>query len=152
MHQADNAYMVSCKESLIKYLHQCLFCPPKTTLLAAITNNRLATWPGLTARAVEWYLLDHAPATNKGHMKRHKKGIRTTKQRMRDDLEAIEVKKCINPIYLRVDAWKKTIFATNLSGLPNTVTCINTGRIKIAVDMAVADAGAMGYLCYQVLQ
>ena len=80
MHQANNAYTMSCKESLIKYLHQCLFCPPKTTLIAAIKNNQLTTWPGLTAKAVEKYLPNYAPAKNKGHMKRHEKGIQSTKQ------------------------------------------------------------------------
>ena len=97
MHQANNACTMSCKESLIKYLHQRLFCPPKKTLLAATKNNQLTTWPGLTARAVEWYLPDHVPATDKGHMKRHKKGIRSMKQKVRDDLESIEVETCINP-------------------------------------------------------
>ena len=47
-------------------------------------------------------------------------------------------------IYSRADAWKKTIFDDNLSDLPNADTCSNTGRIKIAVDMAVVDAGATG--------
>ena len=37
--------------ALVKYLHQCLFSPPKRTLIKVIKNNQLATWPGLTARA-----------------------------------------------------------------------------------------------------
>ena len=40
---------------------------------------------------------NHAPATDKGHMKQHKKGIQSTEQKLREDLESIEVKKCINP-------------------------------------------------------
>ena len=44
-----------------------------------------------------------------------------------------------------VDAWKKTVLADNLRDLHNTATCFNTGRIKITVDMAVADAGATGH-------
>ena len=43
------------------------------------------------------YLPDHVPAMNKRHMKRHKKGIQSTKQKVRDDLESIKVEKCINP-------------------------------------------------------
>ena len=39
MHQANNAYMMSGKESLIKYLHQ--FFSPKQTLITAIKNNQL---------------------------------------------------------------------------------------------------------------
>ena len=97
MHEANNTYTMSCKESLIKYLHQCLICPPKKTLIIAIKNNQLTTWPGLTFRAVERYLPDHAPATDKGRTKRHKKGIRSTKQKLKDDMESILVKQCINP-------------------------------------------------------
>ena len=35
-HTANNAYQMTSKEELIQYLHQCLFCPPKSTLLKAI--------------------------------------------------------------------------------------------------------------------
>ena len=67
------------KEEVIKFLHQCLFCPTKSTLLKAIKNNQLTTWPGLTAEAVEKYLPESCPATDKGHTKRQQKGIRSTK-------------------------------------------------------------------------
>ena len=55
-------------------------------------------------------------------------------------------------IYSRAGAWKKTILDNNLNDLPNADTCFNAGRIKIAVDMAVADAGATGHLYYQALR
>ena len=67
------------KRDLITYLHQCLFSPPKRTLLKAIHNNQLVTWPGLTTKAVSKYLDDDSPATDKGHMKRLRQGIRSTK-------------------------------------------------------------------------
>ena len=70
---------MSSKEEVIKFLHQCLFCPTKSTLLKAIRNNQLATWAGLTAEAVEYYLPESWPANDKGHMKRQQKGIRSTK-------------------------------------------------------------------------
>ena len=57
----------------------------------------MTTRPGLTARAVERDLTNHAPAIDKGHMRRHKRGIRSIKQQQREDLESIEVKRCINP-------------------------------------------------------
>ena len=96
-HAAHNAYQMSTKEELIKYLHQCLFCPPKSTLLKAIKNNQLTTWPGLTAEAVEKYLPDSCPATDKGHMKRQQKGVRSTKEKVKVALEAIELERCMNP-------------------------------------------------------
>ena len=97
-HQASNAYTMTSKGALIKYLHQCLFSPPKRTLIKAIKNNQLTTWPGLTARAVQKYLPEHAPGTDKGHMSRHKKGIRSTsKKSAAKTLEDIAVEQCIHP-------------------------------------------------------
>ena len=84
------------KEELIRYLHQCLFCPPKSTLLKAIKNNQLATWPGLTTEAVQKYPPESCPATDKGHMKRQIKGIRSTTDKIKDALEQIETARCIN--------------------------------------------------------
>ena len=76
---ALSAYSMKSKRDLITYLHQCLFSPPKRTLLKAIHNNQLVTWPGLTTKSVSKYLDDDSPATDKGHMKRLRQGIRSTK-------------------------------------------------------------------------
>ena len=86
---------MSTKESLIKYLHQALFSPAKATLIKAIKNNQFASWPGLTADAVKKYLPDSSLATDKGHMKRQKKGIRSTTVKMM--IETNETQQCINP-------------------------------------------------------
>ena len=67
-------------------------CPPKPTLMVSIKNNQLATWPGLIIRVGKKYLQNHAH-----HTKRHKKGIRSTEHKMKEDLESMEVKMCINP-------------------------------------------------------
>eukprot|EP00978_Attheya_sp_CCMP212_P040823 scaffold226719_cov36-Attheya_sp.AAC.1 len=97
-HQASNAYHMKTKQELIQFLHQCLFCPPKRTLLKAIKNNQLATtWPGLTTDAVTKYLPDSCPATDKGHMKRQAKGIRSTKTKINEALTMIEYERDINP-------------------------------------------------------
>ena len=60
-HTSTNMYQISSREEIIKYLHQCLFCPPKSTLLKAIKNNQLAMWPGLTAEAVKKILANNMP-------------------------------------------------------------------------------------------
>ena len=69
------------KRDLVTYLHQCLFSPPKRTLLKAIHNNQLVTWPGLTTKAVNKYLDDNSPATDKGHMKKLRQGLLSTKEK-----------------------------------------------------------------------
>ena len=40
-HTVNNVYQMSSKEEVIKFLHQCSFCPTKSTLLKAIRNNQL---------------------------------------------------------------------------------------------------------------
>ena len=52
-HMAASAYNMKNKESLIKYLHKCLFSPTKRTLVKAIENKQLATCLGFTAVAVQ---------------------------------------------------------------------------------------------------
>ena len=64
-HTANNAYQMTSKEEIIRYLYQCLFCPPKSTLLKAIKKNQLEIWPGLTTEAVQKYLPGSCPATDK---------------------------------------------------------------------------------------
>jgi hypothetical protein len=49
----------------------------------------------LTAEAVEKYLPDHAPATDKGHMRRQRKGMRSTK--IKEALDIIEHNRDMNP-------------------------------------------------------
>jgi hypothetical protein len=73
------------KASLVKLLHQCLLIPPKTTqstLLKAVENNQLPTWPGLTMAAIKQYLPKTSPAMDKGHTKRQRKGLRPTKEKV----------------------------------------------------------------------
>ena len=60
-------------------------------------NNQMSTWPGLTTEAVQKYLPDSCPATDKGHMKRQRKCIRSTKDKINDALEQIETARCMNP-------------------------------------------------------
>ena len=104
-HISANAYAMTRKESLIRYLHQCLFSPTKKTLVKAIENNQLTTWPGLSSYAVRKHLPDSSPATDKGHMKRQRKGIRSTtkipptktkKENIKYSLEKMELERDIN--------------------------------------------------------
>jgi hypothetical protein len=60
-----------------KFLHQALFSPSTSTLLKAIKNNQLTTWPGLTSENV----LKHLPksiATTFGHQDQTRKNTRST--------------------------------------------------------------------------
>ena len=71
--------------------------PSKIETSQSNKNNQLATWPGLTIEAVQKYLPDSCPSTEKGLMKRHQKGIISTKDKINDALEQIETAQCMNP-------------------------------------------------------
>ena len=49
------------------------------------------TWPIIIDRAVQKYLPELAPATYKGHTKRQKQGIRSTKEKTKTALDKFEI-------------------------------------------------------------
>ena len=77
---AHNAYTMRTKQQAMKFIHQSLFSPPIPTLLRAIENNQLKTFPHIqNTKAVRRHLAE-APATAKGHMKKPRAGIRSTRK------------------------------------------------------------------------
>ena len=71
-----------------------------------IKNKQLTTWPCLVSDAVRKHLPDYAPATDKNHIKRQRKGVRSTmkipptktkKGRVKYALDKIELERDINP-------------------------------------------------------
>jgi hypothetical protein len=61
------------------YIDQALCSPPATTLIQALKRSReLATIPGLMAHLLNTHL-PYSTATDKGHMRRHRQGIQSTK-------------------------------------------------------------------------
>ncbi len=100
-HTAHNIFQLSSKASLVKFLHQCLFSPPKKTLIKALDNDHLPTRP-VNKEAVEKYLPDHLPATDKGSIRRQRQGVQSTKKTPRDEilhtrLEEIEMERDFHP-------------------------------------------------------
>ena len=77
-HIANNVYTITKIKDIIEYHHRTLFSPVKSTLLQAIKNGNLHTFPSLTYANVKKYL-PPSPATSKGHMKQIEQNIRSTK-------------------------------------------------------------------------
>ena len=63
---------------LLKWLHQSMFSPSPTTLIKAIRNRQLITFPGLTIDNVRKHL-PPSVATAKGHLDQVRKNIQSTK-------------------------------------------------------------------------
>ena len=75
---ANTVAATSTRANLAQYYHQCLCSPPPSTLLKAINNGQLKTFPGLTADLVRRHL-PPSTATAKGHMQRVRQGLRSTR-------------------------------------------------------------------------
>ena len=79
-HSARNLHTLPYLQNRVKYMHQTFFCPPNSTLLAAINNHQFKGCPFMTADNVRKYLT-MSPANSKGRMKLPHTGIRSTKSK-----------------------------------------------------------------------
>ena len=82
---AYSAYQQRSAAELQAYHHASLCAPTVATLINAIKNLRLTTFPGLTVDGVRRHL-PKSIQTAMGHMHRHRQGIRSTKPISIDDL------------------------------------------------------------------
>ena len=86
---ALNVYELPSIRSTIRYLHAALGFPTKATMLRAIRNKWLLTWPGLTVENVNKFFPE-SDETWKGHAKGQRQGVRSTKPKHQQDEEAQE--------------------------------------------------------------
>ena len=83
---AQNAHETTSKEELAQYYHQSLFSPPVVTTEKAIDNDQLKSFLGLE-KALPKHLL-RSSATIKGHMRKQRKGFRSTRANQNEILES----------------------------------------------------------------
>ena len=76
--EAHNAYSLPSMAQSIKYMHAAAGFPVKETWLNAIDAGNYVTWPGLTTAAVRKHYPD-SDETQKGHMKKQRQGVRSTR-------------------------------------------------------------------------
>ena len=63
---------------IVKYHHAAAGYPVNDTWIKAINAGNYTTWPGLTSEAVRKHFPE-SDETQKGHMKRQRQGVRSTK-------------------------------------------------------------------------
>jgi hypothetical protein len=73
-----NAYDLPSTKEVIRFLHAMLRFPTKATLLTAIRNKNLVTFPGLTTDNVNKFFPE-SDEMQKGRMKQTLQGVRSTK-------------------------------------------------------------------------
>jgi hypothetical protein len=74
---ANNVYTLRNTGALVHYLHKALISPTKSSMLQAVKDGHLITWPGLTEDAINKHL-KLTPATAMGHMNQRRQNIRST--------------------------------------------------------------------------
>jgi hypothetical protein len=74
---ANIVYELRNTGALVHYLHKSLFSPMKSSMLQAVKNGHLVTWPGLTEDTIHKHL-KLTPATVRGHMNQRRQSISST--------------------------------------------------------------------------
>jgi hypothetical protein len=73
----NSVYELRNTGALVHYLHKALFNPTKASILQAVKDGHLITWPGLTEEAINKHL-KLTPATAMGHMNQRRQNICST--------------------------------------------------------------------------
>jgi hypothetical protein len=79
-----NVYELKTQPELVWYLHTCAGFPTKPSWIKAIKNRQYASWPGLTIKAAAKYFPE-SKETMKGHGRKTKSGLRSTKTPAKSD-------------------------------------------------------------------
>ena len=82
---AANVYTLPSIKRATKFLHAAAGFPTKDTWLQAISRGYYRSWPGITPRTVRRHFPDDSKETHKGHMKKQRQNVRSTKQHIIDD-------------------------------------------------------------------
>jgi hypothetical protein len=120
----NNVYELPNLDQIIRWYHAAAGYPTKTTWIRAIEAGFFATWPLLTPKAVKKHYPDH-DATPKGHMRRIKSGIRSTKttQPIAPEIETTEkelreLKRKHRDIYVKVKDTAEMIYTDQTGRFP----------------------------------
>jgi hypothetical protein len=126
----------------IRYLHAAAGFPPKDTWIKAIKNGHYKTWPGLTVEAVNKYFPESIE-TQKGHLKKQRQNVRSTKQRLEEIPEEEELTRVITKqnIMVKVVNATETIYTDQTGMLPVQSSKGNTSlMVMFDVDANAIDA------------
>jgi hypothetical protein len=77
-----NVYSLPSIKKAVRYLHAAAGFPTKDSWLKVINEGNYRTWPGLTTHTVRRHFPDNAIEVHKGHIKKQRQNVRSTKQTM----------------------------------------------------------------------
>jgi len=139
-----NVYSLPSMPQTIRYLHAAAGFPVKDTWIDAVNNGHYSTWPGLTAKAVKKHFPESVE-TQKGHMKKQRQNVRSTKQKVVVDevSERTELTRAVTKQNLLIKIFNAsgTIFSDQTGRLPVQSSRGNTSlMILYDIDANYIDA------------
>ena len=118
---AANVYSLPSIPQTIRYLHAAAGFPTKDSWIKAIKNGNYATWPGITAESVSKHFPESVE-TEKGHMKKQRQNVRSTKQKAiaDEEFDAVELTRTITKqnILIKVINASETVFTDQTGRFP----------------------------------
>ena len=127
---ASNVVQTNSMPELAMYYHQCLLSPPKSTLLKALANQPLTTFPGLDHNLISKHLPE-STATDKGHMKRRRKNVRSTRNNQQAIVDARYEVADMNPTQQMCSALDMFCFAALADANEGTMYTDLTGKFPV---------------------
>ena len=109
---ATNMYKLPSTVEVVRFLHVALGFPMKQTLLTAVRKGNLATFSGLMVENINKFFPE-SDEVQKGHMRQHKQGIRSTKVTDKDSAFTFNLMPGVKHkyVYLHVfDVTKKAMY------------------------------------------
>ena len=152
--EAANVYNLPTITQTIKYLHAAAGYLTEDTWIKAIKAGNYISWPGLTATAVRKHFPE-SDETQKGHMKRQRQGVRSTKthQTTNEDEEDTTVDhnspttskpKKMKDVYTKVHSASDTMYTDQPGRFPATSSSGNQYiMVLVEVDGNYIDAEPM---------
>ena len=126
--EISNVYNLPSISQTIKYHRASAGYPVKESWIKAINAGNYTTWPGLTSAAVRKHFPE-SDKTQKGHMKRQRQGVRSTKalQTIPED-SAVEDNnsptsprpKKMKDIYIKIHSASNTMYTDQPGRFPAT--------------------------------
>jgi hypothetical protein len=116
---ANNVHDLPSIPKAITFLHAAAGFPVKDTWIKAIKNGHYQTWPGLTLAAVIKHCPD-AVETQKGHMKKQRQNVRSTKVKVEDESNTHTPHLKKNDVYVKIFNARDTIHTDQTGNLPVT--------------------------------
>ena len=114
--KALHAYDLPSINQTVRYLHAAAGFPVKETWLKAIRAGNFNTWPTITPATVRRHFPE-SDETQKGHMKRQRQGVRSTKVREEVEINTQAMPK-VKDVYIKIYHASETIHSDQTGRFP----------------------------------